>query len=54
MGSFDIQGIVTRAFDIFKELGLLLGLTIGGMVVGQIFNFMGAGAQIAMTFAAEP
>lgn len=54
MGSFDIQVIVTRAFDIFKEnVGILLGLTIGGMVVGQIFNFMGAGAQIAMTFAAE-
>lgn len=54
MGSFDIQAIVTRAFDVFKEnIGLLLGLTIGGMVVGQIFNFMGAGAQMITMIAGE-
>ena len=54
MDSFDIQGIVTRAFDIFKDnIGLLLGLTVGGMVIGQVFNGMGAGAQIVMAIASE-
>ena len=54
MGSFDIQGVVTRAFDIFKNnIGLLLGLTIGGMVIGQILNGIGLGAQVVTTIASE-
>ena len=54
MGSFDIQGIVTRAFDIFKDnVGLLLGLTVGGMVLGQILNGLGIGAQVVTTIAGE-
>jgi uncharacterized membrane protein len=54
MASIDIEPIFKRSFSIFQDnVGLLLGLSIGGIVIGQIVGGIGAGAQLFINIAAE-